>query len=150
MPGTNIIGMNAATVVRTAKVTGLAISLAPSMAPRSPSPCSSWWRWMFSTMIASSTTIPSTRVKANSEMTLADTSSDGIIAMAPRNEIGMPRLTQKASRSSRNSVSTMKTSTNPLAPVRSIRLRRSFSTSASFSQIVIETPSGSRARVRST
>ena len=42
IPGTNISGMNAATVVRTAKVTGLPISLAPSIAPRNPSPCPSW------------------------------------------------------------------------------------------------------------
>ena len=41
MPGTNISGLNAATVVRTAKITGVAISWAPSMAPRRPSPCSS-------------------------------------------------------------------------------------------------------------
>ena len=42
MPGTNNSGMNAATVVSTAKVTGTEISLAPSMAPRIPSPCRSW------------------------------------------------------------------------------------------------------------
>ena len=39
MPGTNISGMNAATVVRTANTTGFAISRAPSMEPRRPSPC---------------------------------------------------------------------------------------------------------------
>ena len=41
MPGTNSSGMKAATVVSTAKMTGLAISCAPSIDPRSPSPCSS-------------------------------------------------------------------------------------------------------------
>ena len=44
MPGTNSSGLKAATVVRTAKVTGRAISRAPSIAPRRPSPCSSWCR----------------------------------------------------------------------------------------------------------
>ena len=43
-PGTNSSGLKAATVVRTANVTGLAISYAPSIAPRIPSPCSSWCR----------------------------------------------------------------------------------------------------------
>ena len=44
MPGTNSSGLKAATVVRTANVTGLAISQAPSMEPRMPSPCRSWCR----------------------------------------------------------------------------------------------------------
>ena len=50
-PGTNSRGLNAATVVRTANVTGFAISYAPSMASRIPSPCSSWCRKMFSCSI---------------------------------------------------------------------------------------------------
>ena len=106
---------------------------------------------MFSpTMMASSTTIPSTRMNANSEMTFTETSSPGIRAIAPRNEIGIPRLTQKARRSSRNSVSTTKTRMNPVAPLRSMSVRRSFSTSAWSCQSVIEMPSGSRALARST
>ena len=106
---------------------------------------------MFSpTTMASSTTIPSTRTNANSEIMLTETPKAGISAMAPRNESGIPRLTQKASRSSRKSASATNTSTNPVAPLRSMRVRRSFSPSASLSQMVIETPSGSRACVRST
>ena len=89
-------------------------------------------------------------MNANSEMTFTETSSPGIRAIAPRNEIGMPRLTQKASRSSRNSASTMKTRANPVAPLRSMRVSRSFSTSAWSCQSVIETPSGSRDLARST
>ena len=38
MPGTNSSGEKAATVVSTAKVTGLAISCPPSIDPRSPLP----------------------------------------------------------------------------------------------------------------
>ncbi len=37
IPGTNIRGRKAATVVRTANVTGFAISCAPEMAPPNPS-----------------------------------------------------------------------------------------------------------------
>ena len=44
VPGTNSSGLKAATVVSTANVTGLAISYAPSIEPRRPSPCSSWCR----------------------------------------------------------------------------------------------------------
>ena len=43
MPGTNSSGMKAATVVSTAKITGVAISRAPSIDPRRPSPWRSWW-----------------------------------------------------------------------------------------------------------
>ena len=42
MPGTSIRGTNAATLVSTAKITGVEISWAPSMAPRRPSPWRSW------------------------------------------------------------------------------------------------------------
>ncbi|GIT05259.1 MAG: hypothetical protein CM1200mP29_06700 [Verrucomicrobiota bacterium] len=59
---------------------------------------------MFSPMrMASSTTMPSTTINANSEIMLIDTSSEGISQNVPRNEIGMPRLTQKASRKRKNS-----------------------------------------------
>jgi len=65
MPGIYISGKKATTVVNTANTTGVAISWAPSIEPRNRSPCRSWWLWMFSpTMIASSTMIPSTRIKA--------------------------------------------------------------------------------------
>ena len=42
-PGTNMSGVNAATVVSTAKMTGVAISRAPSIDPRRLSPCRFWW-----------------------------------------------------------------------------------------------------------
>ena len=83
-------------------------------------------------------------MNANREMTLTETSSPGIRAMAPRNEMGIPRLTQNASRSSRKSASTTKTSRNPVAPLRSMRLSRSLRTFAWSCQIVSEMPSGSR------
>ena len=106
---------------------------------------------MFSpTMMASSTTMPSTRTKPNSDSTLIETSTPGISARAPRNEIGIPRLTQNARRSSRNSASTRNTSANPATPLRSISESWLFSDSASFCHTVSVTPSGRRARASST
>ena len=89
-------------------------------------------------------------MKAKIETMLTDTPVTAISAMAPRNETGIPRLTQKARRSSRNSASTPKTSTNPAAPLRSMIDRRSFSTSAWSCQTVKKIPSGIRACARST
>ena len=81
---------------------------------------------MFSpTMMASSTTMPSTRRNAKLETMFVDTPSPGINAIAPRNAIGIPRLTQRASRISRNNVSTTRTSTRPAAPLRSMIASRS-------------------------
>ncbi len=102
---------------------------------------------MFSpTMMASSTTMPSTRMKANSEIRLIDTSSVGISARAPRKEIGIPSDTQAASRSRRNSASTSATSAKPARPFlssRSSRLRRMRVWSC---QTVSWMPSGIRGR----
>ena len=98
---------------------------------------------MFSpTIIASSTTIPSTTTKANNDMTLIETSRPGIIASAPRNEIGIPRLTHTASRSSKNKARTRKTRRNPVAPFRSISERRAFSNLAESCHTVSATPAG--------
>ena len=64
--------------------------------------------------------------------------------------MGMPRLTQNARRSSRNSASTRKTSANPATPVLIIRDSRLPSIFAESCQIVSVTPSGSRACASST
>ena len=65
-------------------------------------------------------------MNANSEIMLIDTSSAGISQNVPRNEIGMPRLTQNASRKRRNNASTINTRQNPVSPLRIIRSRRPF------------------------
>ena len=49
-------------------------------------------------MIASSTTNPSTRMNANSDIRLIETPRPGISQIAPRKLMGIPRLTQKARR----------------------------------------------------
>ena len=64
--------------------------------------------------------------------------------------MGMPRLTQNASRNSRKSASTMKTSTNPVAPLRAMRVSRPARISPWSCQIVSEMPSGTRACMSST
>ena len=66
----------------------------------------------------------------------------------PRNEIGIPRLTQKARRSSRNSASITNTSAKPMAPFRSMSDSRSIRTSAWFIQTVSVIPSGMPACAR--
>ena len=81
---------------------------------------------------------------------LKETSRPGISAIAPRNEMGMPRLTQNARRSSRNSASTRNTNANPAKPLRSISASWLLSDSASSCQTVSETPSGRRACASST
>ena len=56
---------------------------------------------------------PSVTMNANSEIMLIDTSVAGRNSIAPRNEIGMPRVTQNASRISRNSPRQSSTSIRP-------------------------------------
>ena len=64
--------------------------------------------------------MPSTVTNANSDIMLMEMSRLGINAIAPRKEIGIPRLTQSARRNSKKRASATKTSTNPVAPLRSI------------------------------
>ena len=64
--------------------------------------------------------------------------------------MGMPRLTQNAKRSSRNSASTRNTSANPAKPLCSMSESWLFSDSASFCQTVSDTPSGRRACASAT
>ncbi len=72
---------------------------------------------MFSpTTIASSTTIPSERIKAKSETIFNETSNTGISQKAPRKDIGMPIVVQKARRISRKSVRQINTRARPMYP----------------------------------
>ena len=68
--------------------------------------------------MASSTTMPRLRIKANREIMLSVVSNWGISANAPRNEIGMPMVTQNARRASRNTLNSIMTSTSPMAALR--------------------------------
>ena len=89
-------------------------------------------------------------MKAKHETMLTLRSRLGMRAKAPRKQMGIPRLTQKARRMSRNSVSTTKTSTKPAAPLASMIASRSVSTCDWSCQIVSVTPSGNQASARRT
>ena len=145
-PGTNNIGAKAAIVVRTPKITGMATRCVPSTAPRTPGKPACWRAKMLSpTTIASSTTIPSTRMNENSEIIFTDTSKIGIIAIAPRNEIGIPIVTHIASRNRKKRASTTKTRNSPLRALRNSRSMRPLRNSELSCQVVILMPSGARA-----
>ena len=78
---------------------------------------------MFSpTTIASSTTIPSTTMKAKSEIMFTDAPKKGIRKSAPRNEVGIPQATQNATRTSRKR---LRQSTTRISPICALRHSRS-------------------------
>ncbi len=89
-------------------------------------------------------------MKAKVETSFIVTSSEGISMTVPRNEIGMPRLTQTASRSSRNSASIRNTSANPARPLRPMIDSRPCMYSAWFCHTVSAMPSGRVGLTRST
>ncbi len=123
-------GQKATTVVRTAKTTGRPTSIAPSTAPSRAARPSSCLRKTFSPItIASSTTIPSTVMKANREIMLMDTSNLGRTKIPAAKEIGMPKVTQKASRRFKKTPSRMLTRIKPMAMFLNSRLMRLFNIS---------------------
>ena len=75
-------------------------------------------------MMASSTTIPSTRMNANRLIMLMVTSVTGSTAKAPRKATAMPRITQPAILRCRNRPRMMSTSTAPSAMFLSIMSSR--------------------------
>ena len=76
------------------------------------------------TTMASSTTIPSTRMNANSEIRLIVILNNGITKNVPRKETGIPILTHIAREGLRNSVRITSTSANPTIPLLISILRR--------------------------
>ena len=63
--------------------------------------------------IASSTTIPRTRINVNKDNILIETPNTGISQNPPIKEIGIPNETQKASFGFKNSARTRTTSNSP-------------------------------------
>ena len=88
-------------------------------------------------------------MKAKVDTMFAVTSSPGMSMNMPRNEMGIPRLTQNARRSSRNTASRANTSARPAAPFPSMSPSRSISASAWFIQPVSLIPSGRVGTLRS-
>ena len=75
-------------------------------------------------MMASSTKMPSTTMKAKSETKLIEVPIMPMTAKAPQKEMGMPRATHIANEGRRNKDSTRKTSNNPRAAFSTIICNR--------------------------
>ena len=130
-------------VVRTAKMTGRPTSIAPSTAAFKGGKPSSCLRNIFSPMMmASSTTIPRTIMKAKREIMLMETSKLGKIASPVKKDIGIPSVTQKANRTLRNNPRRTITSVRPMARFLNRSSRRLFSISDMSAKKVISTPAG--------
>ena len=117
-PGPDAIacGKKAAMVVSTPNVAGIATRLTPRITLSSEWPCFSISALADSpTTIASSTTIPSTIIKANSDTILMVISKKpiGMNKKAPKKETGKPIITQNANLSGKNNANTSITKTPP-------------------------------------
>ena len=126
-PPTINIGTKAAIVVNTPKVAGIATFLAPAITASTDLPRFSISLYALSPMImASSTTMPSTRIKPNKLIMLIETLNigSGNIAMAPRKHTGIPTITQKAIRNSRNKVRASNTKNAPINRLVLIKSKR--------------------------
>ena len=127
-PDTISMGENAAMVVNTPNVAGIATFLTPAITFSALWPFLSISEYADSPMImASSTTIPSTRINANRLSMLIDTPtiSSGITNKVPRKQTGKPTMTQNASLIFKNKESTKKTRSAPKNMFSSIMLSRS-------------------------
>ena len=113
-PSTRIIGENVTMVVRTANITGVATWYVPlNAASDLPSPRCLNMKIFSPTIIASSTTIPKTKIKVNREIMLMDTSNNGNNQKPPMNDIGIPSDIQPANFGFRNNANTKITKDNP-------------------------------------
>ena len=113
-PSTASIGENVTIVVRTAKNTGVATCIAPLTAASTEFIPRSLNNAIFSpTTIASSTTIPSTKMKVNNDNILIERSRGPNNQKPPMKEIGIPRETQNANLGFKNNARTIITSIRP-------------------------------------
>ena len=122
-PGTVSKGIKVTTVVNTPKVAGMATRLAPRITLSSVWPSRSLAVCTLSPMMmASSTTIPSTRMNPKRLSKLREPSTKGKRANAPRNAIGIPSITQKANCNLRNMPSITSTNTIPIVMLETMML----------------------------
>ena len=113
-PSTASIGEKVTIVVKTAKNTGVATCIAPFTAASTEFIPRSLNRAIFSpTTIASSTTIPKTRMNVNSDNIFMDKSNGPNSQNPPMNEIGIPSETQKANFGFKNNANTKITRMSP-------------------------------------
>ena len=114
-------GVNAAILVSTVATTGQATSLVPITAALNGSTPLDIYLWTFSTTImASSTTMPSIIIRPNIERTFSVVPVIFINMAAPRKETGIPRAAMKAALRSRKRARRINTRTNPRPPLLSM------------------------------
>jgi hypothetical protein len=129
-------GEKAATVVKTAKMTGMPTRCVPRMEASKGSPVPSCSAYTFSpTTMASSTTMPMERMKPKRDRRLIDTSRYCMRMNVPVNDKKMPTEVQKASRGARKRVSVRTTRNSPKMPFSINRLSRLRRLSAWFCQM---------------
>ena len=151
-PGSPSSGANAAIVVSTPQAAGRSTSrtpraaaspMPPDIPPDIPPDWAAMCRCTFSpTTIASSTTIPSVMMNANSVIMFTVAPSPGISRKAPKNATGSPAAVQTASRLDRVKKSTRKISASPCRPLRTSNSTRLSNTSELSYQVVNESPAG--------
>ncbi len=118
IPGRNINGTNATMVVRTVAVTGHITSFVPSIAAWLLDFPISICRKTFSvTIIASSTSIPITRMIPNIVIMLIVTSTRDMIMIATKNANGIPSAVRNASLTFKNIGKRHMTNANPKKPL---------------------------------
>ena len=117
-PGIVKIGINATIVVNIANITGTETLLVPLIEASTFEILG----FLFSvkilspTIIASSTTIPKTKIKPKRDARFMLISKKGKKIKAPKNEIGIPSITKKASEGLKKRVKMINTNINPLIP----------------------------------
>ena len=114
-PPNRRIGKKAAIVVKTPKMTGTDTSIVPSIAASSlekPFTSKAWIR--SPTTIASSTMIPSTKIKPITVSELMVSPTEGKRDSAPAIAMGIPAATQIASLNRKNKARITSTSINPV------------------------------------
>ena len=143
VPVTKSRGAKAAMVVSTPMVTGPKTPRTPLSVEAAPGPPFSCSVMMFSpTTTASSTTIPSTMIRANSEIMLMLTPKGAKKSKAPRKEIGTPMATHVARRKSSMMTKNRNTMAKPSTPLRTRRLKRCCNMSVWSSHISTDVPGG--------
>ena len=144
-PSTKVSAKNAMTVVNVAENTGSAIRFA-AFSAASTGPSRSFLSRASAcspTTIASSTTMPSVMISANSEIILIVSPHANISAIAANIETGIPAATQSAVRALRNKNSSATTRPSPIKPLSSRMSRRPVIASARVRIRSIETSGGS-------
>src|SRR5690606_29545524 len=135
-PRKNSSGINATMVVITENNTGWYTSITPAKAAFAPVfPCSCPSCLDSRPITASSSTMPSTTIKANKEIKLIEVAVSGSTNKVPTKDTRIPTLTQNDSCAFRNNSSTINSRIRPLKALSSSSCKRSLKLTASSCQI---------------